>query len=122
MPTSTYWNTHTAEQVIAFTKTHPSFVEAEYPEHLIDTMNCDTYEEWCDYICEINQIYRCKMVSKYFDFDRMLLDEFNNSEAGGGQAYFLVGRNEKGDLYFLDDKQIKSNDLSWCWIVTMNTH
>lgn len=113
------------EHIIAFVKTLPEFIEAEYSETLIDEMHCVSYTEWCDEICETNNIPQCRLTSKYFDFDRLLIDEWNTSASNGGDEYYLITQDKKGNLCLWDNEEADDclhASLSWCWVVRMPTH
>jgi hypothetical protein len=115
---------YTDEEVIEFVKkTHKDFYnnEAEYTEEQIEEMSCYTFTDWCDFIAEAHDFKMTKFMKKYFDFKRLLEDEWYNSASNGGHEYYLVYEEYGKGLKHLSSENFELA-FQFCWVVTIPTH
>jgi hypothetical protein len=115
-----YWNTHTHEEIINFVKTHENFIEDKWNEEDINTIICETFEDWCDRVYETKGLPKSSLVRKYFNFEQMLRDGWRNGCKANRLQYYLVGRDDN-TLYLLDEavRECGDAELSWCWVVAV---
>jgi len=112
----------TDDDVIAYVKeTHEDFIENEYPADLLEQIRCVKFYDWKREVCEGHDFKYNPLIKKYFDFENLLRDEWNNSACCGGCEYYLVRVDIRGKLQI-----ISSTDFSTfyedCWVVTIPTH
>jgi hypothetical protein len=107
--------------IITFVKTTDStdqFSQNDYSDYLIEQMVCYSLNEWKDMVIETNNLHDSPMLRKYFNFEKLLQDEWNFPK---GYDHYIVRFISKNELRIIEDvSEISMSEIMW--IVTIPTH